>query len=213
MHKSVTRRLSGGLSALALIMGSGVSTLAQAIDFPVTGAITVNGQLGELPAGGNFASTGYNSSNGLIGTGTFTFPITTETFESEGIVFVLRYQMIQTNTSNGVVESDGITALSTATFKLKVISITASGFPVPIGTCEIQPIVVDLAGTASATALSLSDAQFDIPAVPAGQCGSFRDRFNEAFQGENNSMSLQIAGDFTPPPNTDIIFRNGFEIP
>lgn len=213
MHESVTRRLGGGLSALVLIIGSGVSGLAQAIDFPVTGTVTVNGAPGELPSGGTFANSSYAPTSGLIGAGTFTFPITTETTVSDGITFVLKYQMIQTDTSNGAVAPDGVAALSAATFKLKVISITASGFPLPIGVCEIQPIAVDLAGTASAIGLNLSDAQFDIPQVPVGQCGSFRDSFNDAFFGGNNSMTIQLTGDFTPPSTGDLIFRNGFENP
>lgn len=213
MYRFVFGRLCGAPFALVLLMGSSAANLALATDFPVTGSIIVNGEQGELPPNGVFAHSGYDPGDGLIDAGTFTFPVTTETSVSDGIVFVLKYQMIQTDSSNGAVATDGVAALSTATFKLTILSITAGGVPIPIGQCTIEPIAVDLAGTASAEGLDLADEQFDIPEVPPGQCGSFRGSLNDAFFGPNNSMNLLLAGDFTPPPKTDLIFKNGFDNP
>lgn len=211
MHRFVADRLRGAL--FALFVGAGAANPALATDFPVTGTITVKGEQGELPPNGVFANSGYDPGNGLIDAGAFTFPVTAETSESDGVVFVLKYQMVQMNSSNGAVATDGVAALSTVSFKLAILSITAGGVPFPIGQCEIQPIAVDLAGTASADGLDLADEQFDIPEIPPGQCGAFRDSLNDVYFGTKNSMNIQVAGDFTPPSQVDLVFKDGFESP
>jgi hypothetical protein len=213
LHR-VNRALRGGAIALVLILACSAFQQARATDFPVSGSVTVNGQSGEIPAGAKFTSPGYDASSGILSAGTFTFPITTETTVEGGLTYVLRYQMIHLNTSHGLIAADGVAAISDARFKLKVISITVAGFPMSIGTCEIEPITVELTGVATENGLHLADDQFDIPEVPAGMCGLFRDNFNDVFPGSDNNMSLVLEGDFPlPAAIPDAIFRHGFERP
>lgn len=211
MHRAVARGGCRAVLLVSIVAGVGAAGTALAVDFPVAGTLMVNGDPGVLPAGGVFAGSDYDPLSGMIAPGRFTFPVSTETTESGGVVFVVRYQFVQTDTSSGAVAADGIAALTPASFKLTVLSITAGGIPFPIGVCEMQPILVGLAGTAAAAGLQLADEQFDIPEVPPGQCGSFRDSFNEAFAGADNSMNIQVSGDFTPPSTGDVLFDDGFE--
>lgn len=182
---------------------------AMAFDFPVTGTATIAGSAGDLPPNSHFAGSGYDSATGAIASGRFVFPQTTSV-SSDGTLRVT-WQMSQANTSSGQVASDGVAALTDASFKLTVISASYGGFPLSLGTCVFQPITVGLSGTASASGLVLADEQFDIPPAPPGNCGSFRDQINDAFAGSNNRIDLHLDGDFTPPGDGDRIFDNGFE--
>lgn len=211
MHMMFSSRRNAVLTAVVLAIGSSASSLARAIDCPVSGDLTINGQLSDLPPGGSFANSDYNPVSGVIDAGTFTFPVVTETSVADGIVFVFRYQFTQTDSSAGVVAADGVVALATARFRMEILSITANGVPYSIGQCTMQPIMVELAGTASVTGLDLVDTQFTIPPVPVGQCGIWRDSFNQAYAGDNNAMSSRVLGNFTPPSAADVIFKNGFD--
>lgn len=178
-----------------------------AADFAVSGTIVVNGQQGALPDGGAFAGSAYDAATGAIAAGRFTFPASTA---SNGAVTV-RYQLSQTDTSAGQVAADGVAVLEAASLKLAVLSATYSGVPVPLGTCEFQPILLELAGSGVESGLDLADAQFDIPPAPAGNCGAFRDQINAAFAGSDNGISVHLDGDFAPPAGDDTIFRSGFD--
>lgn len=206
------RRLLGGRrTAFALAMSW--PALAAAVDFPVAGSAVIGGNLGGLPAGGLFAGSAYDAATGAIAAGTFAFPVTTSTTTAQGTTIVVTWQLGQVDTSAGQVASDGVAALSTASMKLAVLSATAGGFPLPLGPCEFQPILLDLAGSGSATGLVLSDEQFDIPPAAIGQCGSLRDQINGAFAGGDNRIDLLVSGDFTPPAGDDAVFADGFELP
>lgn len=183
------------------------SAVAGATDFPISGTIVVNGQEGALPDGGAFAGSGYDAKTGAIAAGHFAFPTSTV---SSGVVTV-KYQLSQSGTSAGAVAADGIAALEPASLKLTVLSASYSGVPVPLGTCEFQPIAIELAGTAAAGGLDLADAQFDIPPAPVGNCGAFRDPINSALSGSDNAISIHLGGDFMPPAGDDGIFGDGFD--
>jgi len=183
--------------------------LAAATDFPVTGTISVNGNLGDLPAGVSFGPSDYDAETGAISAAAFTFPPSTASF---GAV-VAHYQLTQTNTSDGQVAGDGTAALSMADMQLSVVSVTISGFPVDVGTCVLQPLELSLGGSASAAGLDLADPAFTIPTVGASDCGGHGSQINDAVAGSNNSIALHLAGDFTPPQDTDTIFANGFDLP
>ncbi len=193
------------MAALALLLALPQGALAT--DFVVTGTATMNGNAGSLPANSFFAGSAYDVATGAIASGSFTFPQTTS---SNGSI-VVTWRMEQTNTSSGQVASDGVAALTDASFKLTVLSTSIGGFPVPIGTCVFQPITIGLSGTAVSSGLDLVDEQFDIPEAPPGNCGSVRDQINGAFVGSNNRIDLHLAGVFTPPGDGDRIFVDGFE--
>lgn len=207
MRGNSMRQWAAGAASLVAALALAAPVVGFAADFPVSGTIVVNGQQGALPDGGAFAGSGYDTATGAIAAGRFTFPVSTA---SSGAVTV-RYQLSQANTSAGQVAADGVAALETASLKLAVLSATYSGVPVSLGTCEFQPILVELAGTGAAGGLDLADAQFDIPPAPPGNCGAFRDQINAAFAGGDNGITVHLDGDFTPPVGDDTIFRSGFD--
>lgn len=202
---------------IALVLALQLAALpwAHATNFTVTGTISVNGNPGTLPAGGTFGNSTYNAVTGAISSGKFTFPQSSTTFHSDslGADVVVNYQLSQTNASTGEVASDGVAALTVAHMKLQIVSAFAGGVvPIPLGTCIFQPIDFDLSGTGSAAGLELSDAAFTIPQVGPTDCGGFGDQINTGVAGSNNSIDIHLAGDFTPPPEDDTIFKNGFDL-
>lgn len=200
--------------ALGLALQMAALTAAHATNFDVTGTITINGNAGTLPTGGTFGNSIYDGATGALSSGKFTFPQSSATFhvDSLGADVTVTYQLSQTNTSTGQVATDGVAALSQATLKLQVVSALIAGvIPIGVGTCVFQPITIDLAGTGSAAGLDLSDPAFTIPTVGSTDCGGYGDQINTGVAGSNNSMQVHLAGDFTPPPEDDTIFRNGFD--
>ncbi len=187
--------------------------IAAAVDFPVSGTMTVNGNGGALPAGGKFAGSSYAPANGAIAAGAFTFPQATANFSSPLGPAVATYQVSQIDTSAGQVATDGVAALTNATMKLQVLQVTAGVLSIPVGTCIFQPINVLLTGTGSVAGLDLSDSGFVIPPVGPNDCGNLASQINSAIAGNNNSMQVHLAGDFTPPASGDTIFVNGFDPP
>ena len=156
----------------------------------------------------------YNTTTGALSSGKFTFPQATTTFHSDslGADVTVTYQLTQTNTSSGQVATDGVAALTPATLKLQIVSALIAGvIPIGVGTCVFQPITLDLAGTGAAAGLDLSDGSFTIPTVASTDCGGYGDQINTGVAGSNNSMQVHIAGNFTPPPEDDTIFVNGFD--
>lgn len=213
--RSVSRRTGAGKVAVAMCVAAsiGLPGVAAAVDFPVSGTITVDGQSGTLPEGGAFAGSGYDPASGSIASGAFAFPVTIVSREVSGGTVAVTYQLSQVDTSSGQVASDGVAALSVASMKLAVLSATYNGFPIPVAPCEFQPILIELAGTGDSDGLALADSQFDIPPAPVGNCGAFRDQINGAFAGSDNAIIVQMAGDFTPPSDQDTIFVDGFDTP
>jgi hypothetical protein len=203
-----------GNIALALALQIAVLPAAQASNFAVTGTISVNGTPGALPSGGTFGNSTYDTATGAISSGKFTFPQSSTTFHSDtlGADVTVTYQLTQTNTSSGQVATDGVAALTGSTLQLQIVSALIAGvIPIGVGTCIFQPIPVDLAGTGSAGGLDLSDSSFTIPTVGPTDCGGYGDQINTGVAGSNNSMEIHIAGNFTPPPEDDTIFENGFD--
>ena len=125
----------------------------------------------------------------------------------------MTYQLGQTDQSSGQVAADGVAALTPSTLRLQVISASSPLGPINVGTCVFEPIVVALAGTGSPTGLQLSDPSFAIPPVGAADCGGYGNQINQAIAGDDNSIDLRMAGDFTPPSDQDTIFVDGFETP
>lgn len=217
IHQNVSRSPAKPLSALlaGLVLSAGLAPcLAQAVDFPITGTITVNGNSGALPPGGKFANSDYNPTTGAIAEGAFSFPVGTTSFPVSGVGTVtVTYQLSQLDTSTGQVATDGTAALTTATMKLEILTASVGVIPIGVGTCIFQPINFDLSGMGSASGLDLSDAAFTIPPVGPTDCGTFGSQINANIAGSNNSAQMHMAGDFTPPPADDTIFANGFESP
>lgn len=208
------RRLRNGAALLLMILAPLAAGSAGAVQYPVSGTITVNGTPGSLPTGAKFSKTAYDTATGDITPGVFTFPAATTSFVATGIGTVtVTYQLSQTNASGGLVAPDGVAALDTATMKLQILTASIGVIPIGVGTCVFQPIVFDLAGTASAAGLDLADASFVIPPVGNSDCGNWGSQINAGIAGNNNSIAMQISGDFTPPtaPPEDAIFHNGFE--
>lgn len=215
-HSRIPARPLRALLAGALLSSCFVPCVAQAVDFPVTGTITVNGNPGALPAGGTFGDSSYDTATGDIAVGHFTFPQSTTTFHSDslGADVTVTYQLSQTNTSTGLVANDGVAMLTQAQLKLKAISAVVGVVPVAFGnSCIFQPINVDLAGTGAASGLDLSQTGFTIPQVGATDCSGFGSQVNSGLAGSNNNILMHMAGDFTPPSANDTIFANGFESP
>lgn len=209
--KPLVARLAGSLLSLCL-----APCVAGAVDFPVTGTISVNGNPGALPSGGHFGDSTYDAATGVLSNGTFTFPQATTTFHSDalGVDVTVHYQLSETNSATGQVAMDGVAALSTVQMKLQIVSAFAAGVvPIPVGTCIFQPIDVDLVGTGTTGGLDLSDDSFTIPEVGATDCGGYGSQVNSGIAGTDNSMQIQMAGDFTPPSANDTIFMSGFESP
>ena len=199
-----------GVLLASLMLGS---TMALAVDFPVTGTITVNGTPAALPVG-SFDNSSYDGTSGVIAPGRFTFPRSTVTFDSPLGPVIAKYELSQTDTAGGDVDEDGVAALSLVTMQLSVVSATLYGFPFPLGTCVFKPIELALAGVGSANGLDLSDPAFTIPPVASSDCGNNGDAINSGIAGSENAIELNIAGDFTPPTGADddTIFADGFEL-
>jgi hypothetical protein len=194
-------------AALALALMA--SPAVQAANFAVTGTVTFNGNSGALPGGGTFGNSTYDTATGALSNGKFIFPQATTTVPVSGFGNVdVTYQLSQTNTSTAQIASDGVAAMSLVQAKLEIV---LTSLPVSITPCVFQLIPLDFAGTGSATGLDLADAAFTIPPAPVGNCGLARDQINNAIAGSNNSMQIHIAGNFTPPPEDDTIFKNGFD--
>lgn len=185
--------------------------IAHATNFDVTGTITVNGNPGPLPAGGTFGDSTYDTATGALSAGKFTFPQATTTFPSQAGTVTVTYVLSQTNVSTGQVAGDGVAALTQAALKLQVVSASIGVIPIGIGTCVFQPINVDLAGVGAASGLDLDASGFTIPAVASTDCGGYGGQINPGVAGSNNSMQTHLAGDFTPPSQSDTIFANGFD--
>lgn len=184
---------------------------AHATSFPVSGTITVGGNSGALPSGGTFGNSTYDAATGQLSTGHFTFPASTVSASTPVGPAVIHYLLSQTDTSTGQVASDGVAALTTATLRLEVTSVTVQGFPFPVGTCRFAPIEVDLAGSGSSAGLEVEDMDFTIPPVASSDCGGNGDTINSAIASGSNSMRLSFSGDFTPPADNDKIFIDGFD--
>jgi|GEM_PF-1274912 len=201
----------GAVLALAML----AVPCAQAANFAVSGTISVNGNPGALPSGGTFGDSTYDGATGALSAGKFTFPQSTATFHSEalGADVTVTYQISQTNTSTGLVAQDGVAALTQAHLKLQAISAFIGFIPISFDdTCVFDPIDVDLAGTGSASGLDLNADGFEIPTVAPSACNNLGSQVNEGLTGSNNSLTIHIAGDFTPPtPDDDTIFADGFE--
>lgn len=213
--RSISERNGTSRSASFLLLAASLwlPGIAAAVDFPLSGTITVNGNTGALPDGGVFAGSNYDPGTGAIGSGTFTFPQATTTYSSPLGPIVVTYQLSQTNQSSGQVAGDAVAALTAATLRLQVISAMSPFGSINVGTCIFEPIDVVLDGTGSAAGLDLADAGFTIPPVAPIDCGGNGSQVNQAVAGDNNSIVLQMIGDFTPPSDNDAIFEDGFEIP
>ncbi|MEP7043236.1 MAG: hypothetical protein ABI843_09240 [Dokdonella sp.] len=190
-----------------------VAGVAAATDFPLSGTLSVNGNSGALPDGGTFAGSSYDGLTGVIGAGAFTFPQGTISTDSPLGPIVVTYVLSQTDTSTGMVAADGVAALTTASIRLLIVSVSTILGPLDIGTCELEPIDIDLSGPADASGLDLADAGFTIPEVASSDCGGYGDEINTAVAGNDTAIEVLMSGDFTPPAGNDTIFANGFELP
>lgn len=187
-----------------------VAASAHAANFPVSGAITVNGNAGDLPSGGAFGNSTYDATTGALSAGKFTFPQSSTTIDGGALGNVtVTYQLTQTNTSTALVASDGTAAMTAVSMRLSVVS---TSLPLPVTPCAFEPIALDLTGTGSAAGLDLEDRSFTVPPT-ANSCGGLASTINAQIAGNNNSIQLHLAGDFTPPSgdDDDKIFVDGFD--
>jgi hypothetical protein len=202
--------------AAALLLACAWPAAHAGTDYPASGTITVNGTAGSLPAGARFSGSSYDPASGAIGAGAFEFPTATISFDSPVGTVAATYQLTQTNLSTGLVGADGLAALTLASMRLVILSAQVVGpFPVPIpvgNDCVFEPIEFELDGTASASGLVLSDAEFAIPPIEPTACGGNGGAINDGIAGSSNSIELDIEGDFTPPSGSvDLIFADGFD--
>ena len=194
-------------AALALALAAAP---AAAVNFPVTGTITVNGSSGDLPAGGSFGDSTYDGATGVLSAGKFTFPQSSVVIPVQGLGNVtVTYRLTQNAPSSAQVASDGVAAMTPVAMTLSVLWVA---FPIPISTapCNFTPIDLDLAGTGAAGGLDLEDREFSVPPT-TDSCAGYASQINGALTGSSNSITLHLAGDFTPPPDTDKIFIDGFD--
>ncbi|TCO38850.1 hypothetical protein [Dokdonella fugitiva] len=182
---------------------------AHATIFPVTGTIAVNGSSAPLPAGGTFGDAVYDANTGTLSDGAFAFPDASTIVPIQGVGNVtVNYRFSQTNTSSAAVAADGVAAMTVVHAKLQILSTSP---PLPVTPCVFEPIDLELAGTGSASGLDLADASFTVPPT-ASSCGGFASQINAALAGSNNSLTVHISGNFTPPmPDDDTIFADGFD--
>lgn len=190
---------------LALAAGS-----AGAVQFPVTGSITVNGTAYALP-NGSFGDSVYDPLSGILGAGRFTFPQSSIQVPIDGVgMATVTYQLSQADPAGALVASDGVAAMEPVAMTLAILWIAV---PVPIGTdpCHFTPIDLDLSGSGGPGGLELEDRAFTVPPT-TDACGGFASQINAALAGNSNSITLQLAGDFTPPAgDPDKIFVDGFD--
>ncbi|MCK9540001.1 hypothetical protein [Dokdonella sp.] len=211
VHAGDAPRLAALAVGLALATAGGS---ALATDYPVTSQVTINGIAFDLPTGGTFGDSTYDTDTGSLSAGQFTLPQGEVSFDSDVGQIVATYRLSQTNTSTGQVGTDGIASLSQATMKLQILSALVGGLvPIPIGTCVFEPIDLFLVGTASSSEMVVSDPAFSVPPVAATDCGGYGDQINALIVGSANAIEFHLAGDFTPPAavDPDVIFQNGFE--
>ena len=195
--------------AVVLVFAAGN---AFAANFPVTGALTINGSPGALPSGGTFGDCVYNPATGALSAGKFTLPQGTVSFASQFGPIVVTYQLSQTNTSTGQVDSAGMATLTQAAMQLTILSAHLNSIPISVGTCVFEPIDLFLVGTGSVAGLDVTDPAFTIPAVAASDCGGYGAQINGAVAGSNNAIALHLAGDFSPPSDApDLVFEDSFE--
>lgn len=185
---------------------------AFATNFAVTGTLTINGSPGALPSGGTFGDCVYNPATGALSAGKFTLPQGTVSFATQLGPIVVTYQLTQTNTSTGQVDSAAMATLTQTAMQLTILSATIGGIPISVGTCVFEPIDLFLVGTGSAAGLDVTDPAFTIPTVANTDCGGYGAQINAAVAGSNNAIAMQLAGDFSPPiDDPDLVFEDGFE--
>lgn len=186
--------------ALAACLFSGA---AAAVDFPVSGSISINGNTGALPDG-TFQGSSYDPATGAIGAGTFKFPQATVTNGANS----LTYQLSQTGTSTGLVDASGVATFNNVSLAVTLLYGSYNGLPVTFGSsCVFAPIPVMLVGSGSAAGVDVADPSFAIPPT-TDSCNSFASMINPVVGTSSNSIQLHLDGDFTPPGT---IFANGFE--
>jgi len=164
-----------------------------------------------------FGPSAYDPATGTIAPGAFRFPDGTASVPTDAGTLTVTWRMTQAGTSAGLVAADGTVAFEDASLRLELLSATVPTpigvLPVEIAPCVFEPIVWQLAGSGNAGGLALDDAAFAIPLAEVGQCAAFRDEINDAIAGGSGSVALALAGDFTPPAASDVIFVDGFESP
>jgi len=183
---------------------------ARATHFPVSGTITVSGNAGSLPNGGTFGDSTYDPATGALSVGQFAFPQTSTVVNVPGFGNVtVTYTFNQTNTSTALVAGDGTAAMTQVLAQLSIVSTT---LPLPVTPCRFGPIELDLAGSASSLGLDLEDRAFTVPPT-TDSCGGFASQINPQLAGDDNSIAMHLAGDFTPPSgdDNDKIFIDGFD--
>lgn len=199
--------------AIALL-AVGVSGSALAETYPVTGLVTLNADSGPLPDGSNFVSSGYDLQVGELAPGQFHFPPDTISVPYGPFTLNVTYQLVQLNQSGAMVLPDGSAMFDPVTLQIDVIAADISGGAVDLGTCSLGPIHLnELVGHGTSVELSTTDPQFVVPPVAPSDCGGYGDQINDGMAGSDNAITLKLQGNFTPPPDLDLIFADGFELP
>lgn len=176
---------------------------AAAVDYPVSGTISINGSTGSLPDG-SFEGSSYDPTAGSIGAGAFKFAEATVTQGS----YSLTYELGQVDTSTGQVDVHGAASLSNAAMSLRLIKGVTPFGPANFGqSCIFSPINLLLSGTASANGLALSSPAFTV--LPTtDDCNGWASLLNAQMSGSTNTIALNVDGNFTPP---GVIFIDGFD--
>lgn len=196
------------------LLAVGVSGSALAVTYPVTGLVTLNAESRPVPPGSVFTSSGYDSVTGELGVGQFHFPPDTVTEQSGLFTLEVTFQFVQLNQSGAMVLPSGSAMFDPVSLRINVISAEVNGSSVNLGPCSLGPIHLnELAGNGTPVELSTNDPQFSVPPVSPSACGGYGDEINDALAGGSNAITLKLLGDFSPPPDLDLIFVDGFELP
>ncbi|MGB8635895.1 MAG: hypothetical protein WCD36_11540 [Rhodanobacteraceae bacterium] len=183
-------------------------TQAAATQYPIgSGTVTINGSSEALPAGGTFGDSSYDAGTGYLSPGKFAFPQATVANGD----FTITYQLAQSDTSAALVGSNGNVGFTTASMQLSIVSASYLGFPVSVSPCRFSPIAWGtLGGSASATGMHISNGIFTVPPT-TDSCGGYQAQINDALAGNQNSITMVIDGNFTPPALDDRVYMDGFD--
>lgn len=191
----------------------------KAAQYAVDGTIDFHNGPDPLPAGVTFGDADYDPGNGYLSQADFEFPehsvsLTTVDY-SPPVVMTLSYRFIQSEPASALVDADGNAAFTPVRLKLHVVSAESNtGRSYAVGsTCDFGPVVWDsLAGTASAAGIDLQAVRFSVSDTQDA-CGGHAGILDTMLAANDNSVSLHLDGDFTPPTLSDRVFLDGFEVP
>ncbi len=184
------------------LAGSSDAVVVEVAEAPegaaVTGSITVGGVEGTAPSGTVFTGS-YEPSTGEL-VGGFWYPGTVVTGSVSGVPVSVALKVAAVADGAGAVAPDGSASVAGTQVAFEIVGVgLAGGALVPVSDCTYGPVELALAGQVEDDgSLTLADDAFVIEPIDSGACDGSAGLFNSVLTG--GSLSLNIAGDFTPPP-------------